>query len=335
MIRIKKKFLPSFCLFLVALMMCVSGTFSYAENEVSSLDVEYEDYSRNFDRWQTIIAEKWSQFEKLDLDSEWFTGYRLPADVYAFFEMPYEQDACCFLILGKEKALLWDTGTGIDRLRPLVEKITDLPVTVLNSHDHFDHIGGNAEFDELWCYDIDTVITHLTGGPTEEELAELKFEMQLLSTVMDLSRITVPDHIPGKVPTGTVKDGQLINLGGRILEVLYTPGHASYSIMLLDAENKLLFTGDMYYPGPLLAINEDSSFPDYVASMRKVADRAADEKIEWICCSHNYVEKGTDHLSRTADFLEDIQAGKITEYEQVDHIHCYIMDDEISLFIVQ
>jgi glyoxylase-like metal-dependent hydrolase (beta-lactamase superfamily II) len=69
--------------------------------------------------------------------------------------MPYEQDDCCFLILGKEKALLWDTGIGIDHLRPLVEKITDLPVTVLISHDHFDHIGGNAEFDEVWCYDID------------------------------------------------------------------------------------------------------------------------------------------------------------------------------------
>ena len=54
--------------------------------------------------------------------------------------MPYEQDDCCFLILGKEKALLWDTGMGIDHLRPLVEKITDLPVTVLISHDHlFSH----------------------------------------------------------------------------------------------------------------------------------------------------------------------------------------------------
>ena len=38
------------------------------------------------------------KIEKLDLDSGWFTGYRLPADVYAFFEMPYEQDDCCFLI---------------------------------------------------------------------------------------------------------------------------------------------------------------------------------------------------------------------------------------------
>ena len=205
MIRIRKKVLLSFCIFLMTLMMCVSGSFSYAE---------YEEFLQEFDQWQTIVAEKWAQFEKIDLDSEWFTVYRLPANVYAFYELPYMQDACCFLILGKEKALLWDTGIGIDHLRPLVEKITNLPVTVLISHDHFDHIGGNAEFDEVWCYDADTAVSHLTNGPTAEELEEMKIEMEILSTVMDISSITVPDHISGKAPNGTVKDGQLIDLGG-------------------------------------------------------------------------------------------------------------------------
>ncbi len=325
MIRIRKMVLLSFCIFLISLMMRVSGTFSYAENE---------DYSQEFYEWQAIVAEKWAQFEKLDLDSEWFTGYRLPANVCVFYEMPYEQDACCFLILGREKALLWDTGMGIDHLRPLVEKLTDLPVVVLNSHDDFDHIGGNAEFDEVWCYDADNAVRHLTDGPTAEEIDELQYEMQLLSTVMDISpRITVPDHIPGKAPTGTVKDGQLIDLGGRILEVLHTPGHDSSCIMLLDTENKLLFTGDMYYPGPLLVMNEDASFPDYVISMRKVAERAADEKIEWLYCSHNYMEKGSDHLSQLADFLEGIQNGKITDCEWYDDFLYYIMDEEISIFL--
>ena len=87
----------------------------------------------------------------------------------------------------------------------------------------------------------------------------------------------------------------------------------------------------MYYPGPLLAMFEDSSFPDYVISMRKVADRAADEKIEWVFCSHNYMEKGTDHLSRLADFLEGIQSGVITDSELQDSYPCYTMDDEISI----
>lgn len=265
MILIRKRAFISFSIFLLVLMMCFCRTISYADNN---------DFLQNFEKWREYIAEKWTQFEKTDLDSEWFTIFKLPANVYAFYEMPYEQDVCSFLILGKEKAILWDTGMGLAPLRPLVEKLTDLPVIVLNSHDHFDHIGGNAEFDEVWCYDNDDVIRHLTNGPTEEELEELAYEMQKLSSVMDTSCITVPDHISGKVPTGTVKDGQIIDLGERTLEVLYTPGHNSSSIMLLDTDNKILFTGDMYYPGPLLAISEDSSFSDYVISMRKAADRA-------------------------------------------------------------
>jgi len=67
MIRIRKKVLLSFCIFLMTLMMCVSGSFSYAE---------YEEFLQEFDQWQTIVAEKWAQFEKIDLDSEWFTVYR-------------------------------------------------------------------------------------------------------------------------------------------------------------------------------------------------------------------------------------------------------------------
>ena len=123
-------------------------------------------------------------------------------------------------------------------------------------------------------------------------------------------------------------------LGKRSLEVIYTPGHDSSCIMLLDHENKLLFTGDMYYPGPLLAMYEDSSFSDYVVSMRKVADLAAAEKPEWIYCSHNYnPEKGSEHLSRLADFLEGIQREEITDCEWVDGFLCYIMDDEISIYL--
>ena len=327
MISIRKIRFRSFFIFLLALVMCVCGSFSCAE------EVEY-DFQQEFDQWQAKSAKEWGQFEKLDLDSDWFTGYRLPADVYAFLEFPYEQDVCSFLILGKEKALLLDTGTGMAPLRPLVDKLTDLPLTVLNSHDHFDHIGGNAEFDEVWCYDDEATIRHLTHGPTEVELQTLAAEFESLSEVMDVSAFRVPDHIPGKAPTGTVKEGQIIDLGGRTLEVLFTPGHTHSSIMLLDSENKLLFTADTYYPGPLYAMFGDSSFPDYVVSVRKAADRAVKEKIEWVYCSHNYVKKGTDQLCRLADFLEDIQSGTIKPNETLWDDELYIMDDEISIFIV-
>ena len=53
-----------------------------------------------------------------------------------------------------------------------------------------------------------------------------------------------PFHI-----TNWIHDGSKIDLGGRVLQVISTPGHTPDSISLWDAQNKLLFTGDMYYPG--------------------------------------------------------------------------------------
>ncbi len=298
-----------------------------------SPQVESSEYiKQEYAQWQEVLTEKWSIFNKVDIDSDWFTVYELPSDVYAFYEMPYEQDVCSFLILGEEKALLWDTGIGIKEIRPLVEELTDLPITVVNSHDDFDHIGGNSEFDEVWCYDIDSAVEHLKSGPTEEEMEELAMELKSLSTYTDYD-FTAPDHIPGKAPTKTVSDGQLIDLGDRTLEILYTPGHTTSSIMLYDEKNRMLFTGDTYYPGPLYVIFENSAFSDYVISVRKAADLAVNENVEWVIGSHNYIEKGTDRLCLLADFLEDIQQGEITEYETEDYYRIYEMDEDIAVYL--
>ncbi|MCR5420456.1 MAG: MBL fold metallo-hydrolase [Lachnospiraceae bacterium] len=310
--------------FFLSFFLCACGTPAESNEDINYV----------YDEWQEMLAEKWSIFSKVEIDSNWFSVFELPSNVYAFYEMPYEQDICSYLILGKEKALLWDTGMGIEKIRPHVEELTDLPVIVLNSHDDFDHIGGNSEFDEVWCYDIDIAVQHLTSGPTEAEMKELSDEIKRIATVMDLTDIAVPDHIPGKAPTKTVKDGELINLGGRTLEIIYTPGHTASSIMLFDKENSMLFTGDTYYPGPLYVIRDDSSFSDFVISVRKAADLAESENIEWIIGSHNYIEKGTNRLSSLADFLESIQQGKITEYETEDNFRNYVMDEDISVLLL-
>jgi len=79
MIRIRKMGLFSFFAFMLSLMLCVNGSFAYAEND---------DYAQEVEEWREFLAGKWAPFEKLDLDSEWFTGYRLPANVYVFMKCP-------------------------------------------------------------------------------------------------------------------------------------------------------------------------------------------------------------------------------------------------------
>ena len=187
-----------------------------------------------------------------------------------------------------------------------MDVLTDLPVTVLNSHDHFDHIGENSYFDEVWCYNLPSAIQHLTQGPTETEQYEVLDSTKSIHPYLEFYGLTIPERISGKAPTGTVKDGQVIDLGGRKLEVIHTPGHQPSCIMLLDRENHLLFTGDMFYPGPMYCLFDDSSFPDYVKSIRKAADLAVEAGVSEVYCSHNLASVPTEDLCRFADYLEAI-----------------------------
>ena len=77
----------------------------------------------------------------------------------------------------------------------------------------------------------------------------------------------------------------------------------------------------------------DSSFPDYVSGVRRAADTAAAEGVEWVFGSHNYMEKGIGHLLRFADFVEGILSGENDAYETEDGYRCYVMDDEISVYL--
>jgi mRNA-degrading endonuclease RelE of RelBE toxin-antitoxin system len=104
--------------------------------------------------WDALPRESWSQFEKVTVKEDWFEVYKLPGNVYAIYEPGQFQEVISFLILGDKKALLWDTGMGIGDIKSCVGELTNLPVFVVNSHSHMDHIGGNWQFDEIYIYDM-------------------------------------------------------------------------------------------------------------------------------------------------------------------------------------
>lgn len=147
-----------------------------------------------------------------------------------------------YLILGQEKALLIDSGMGIGSLRAEVEKVTKLPVILINTHGHPDHAGGNAEFPPaLMC-------------PAEfdvyEKMATLEYRKQDSGPKPGGSggpggpgQPMAPLQPTGPAPV-PVEDGAVIDLGGRTVEVLYTPGHTHGSISLIDTQTASLFVGD-------------------------------------------------------------------------------------------
>ena len=110
------------------------------------------------ENWRTKLPrQEWSAFERIDDGEGWFEVYRVQPDVYAIYEPGQFEEVVSYLIVGAERTLLFDTGLGIGDIAAVVAPLTTLPVVVLNSHSHYDHIGGNHQFE--FIYGPDTAYT--------------------------------------------------------------------------------------------------------------------------------------------------------------------------------
>jgi glyoxylase-like metal-dependent hydrolase (beta-lactamase superfamily II) len=120
-----------------------------------------------------------------------------------------------------------------------------------------------------------------------------------------------------------VKDGDVIDLGGRKLEVLATPGHTPDSVSLLDRANGLLFTGDMFYAGPIYLYVPESDVPAYKKSVARYASLAP--KLKLVLPAHNFPAEKPGMLIKLANALSDIEAGK-AKYQADQDRREYLFD---------
>lgn len=151
--------------------------------------------------------------------------------------------ASIFLFLGKERALLMDTGTGIGDLKGLVESMTDLPYDVVLTHGHLDHVGGCGWFPEVYI--------------NEKELATDPFNVSLDERRWYADVIRKREHKnynydidrdirewPAKPAVKPLCDGQEFDLGGRVLTFYECPGHCPGEMVMIDPQTRILFSGD-------------------------------------------------------------------------------------------
>jgi len=249
---------------------------------------------------------QYKSLQRVDVGSDWFEVYRIRGGVFAIYEPHQFEEVISYLIVGEKRALLFDTGLGIGRISDVTERLTKLPVVAINSHTHPDHLGGNAEFTEI--YDEDTPFTRLHEQGSWDEFAR------------DAIR---PERICGKLPVGfdprayhsrpfhvthLLKDGEQIDLGGRILKVLFTPGHTPDALCLLDRANGLLFTGDTYYRGPIYLFMPETDWKAYQVSIARLAALEPDLKL--LLPSHNVPTADPKDLLRLKHAVADVNAGK-------------------------
>jgi len=272
--------------------------------------------------WEKLPRPIYATLERVETSQPWFEVYQLIDDTYAIYE-PYQfEEAIGYLVVGKKRAIIIDTGTGIGNLKQVVSELTQLPVSVVNTHAHWDHIGNDYQFEEIACYNHPDCISRLRSGVSNASLRRSIAEESLwkpLPEGFDPTTWTIPPV----EPTSLLEEGTVINLRDRSLEVIYTPGHSPGSICLLDKQNRILFTSDTFFPGPLYAFAEDVDIDDYIASIEKLKSRL--HEYDYLCSGHNDPWVKSEAISRVADGFQEIMAGK-GEYKEDNGIRRYYFD---------
>jgi len=203
-----------------------------------------------------------------ELVQDWFRVWEDQPGVWIIEEPLHSEEVKSYLVLGRERAALIDTGMGVGDIRQLVEEITPLPISVIQSHAHNDHIGGAWQFEDVGIHPSEA--DDLAAGQSAARLANW-FADSEMSGPLPSSFNPVGYSIPGKTPTRTYDNGDVVELGGRSLEVIHAPGHSRGGLVLLDRANRALYSTDVVYLRSLYLLNPDSSIPDYVATLERLS----------------------------------------------------------------
>jgi hydroxyacylglutathione hydrolase len=145
-----------------------------------------------------------------------------------------------YLVIGKKKALLIDSGLGVGNLWETVTSLTSLPVTLAVTHEHCDHAGGRDWFESYY-------LSRKDKGPIYRLLSS-KFackELLKMNKVKDGPTLTKKPHHAKRI---YLDDGFTFDLGERTIQVISVPGHTKGSVVFLDEKEHLMFTGDDVNP---------------------------------------------------------------------------------------
>jgi glyoxylase-like metal-dependent hydrolase (beta-lactamase superfamily II) len=254
---------------------------------------------------------EYKTLKRVKISDPWFEVYEPATHVFAIYEPHQDEETIAYLIVGTRRALLFDTGMGISDIKKVTAQLTTLPIIVLNSHTHDDHVGGNWQFDTV--YGMDTEFTRANAkGSRDDAQAEI-----------------TPDQICGALPPGFdahsystrpwkitsyIHDGEKIDLGGRIIEVIATPGHTPDAISLFDRGEGLLFTGDTYYPAPIWLFRPETDLNAYALSIRRLAALAPQVKL--VLGAHNIPVAQAAILPGLVAAFDQVRAGKVIAVQQ-------------------
>ncbi len=225
-------------------------------------------------------------------------------NIYGYFQIA--PDTWCitnrwqnfmYLLCGRKKAMLIDTGSGEGNIREIVEKLTDKPVFVVNTHGHFDHSGGNSCWQEVW-------MAKEAAEHAKEPFTPMHREWFMAQPW--------PDY-----EIHELTDGMVIELGEREVEVISIPAHSEGSLAFLDRNTRYLFSGDELESGQVIWFVRNEAVPlqkmaeEHRKNMEKLKARRSE--YDWIWPAHNGAPLYPDaYLQDFIELDEMVMKGEIT-----------------------
>lgn len=197
----------------------------------------------------------------------WFTVEKIDGDTFAISEYKHWEETHSYLICGTEKAILIDTGLGIANIKAIVDRLTSLPVLVVTTHVHWDHIGGHKYFSSIAVHEA------------EKDWLSLQFpiplqvvKQNLTSQPCDFPEDFILDdyQIFKGMPQIILHDKDCFTLGNRIITVIHTPGHSPGHCCFYEPERRYLYSGDLIYKGCLDAFYPSTDPQQFWESVRKI-----------------------------------------------------------------
>ena len=257
----------------------------------------------------------YSKLRKLESNQSWFEVYKIEPNVYVFYEPGQFEEVISYLVVGKKKAALIDTGCGIGNMKKLVEEFTQLSTMVVNTHSHYDHVAQNHMFSEVAIFDAQNSRQVAKNGYSKMEMAHLLAKGMLWKPLpKDFDAQTY--YVRPFAVSWWLKDGDVIELGDRNLEVIHTPGHSPDSICLLDRDAKLLWTGDTFYSGAIYLHLPGSDLATFINSYEKMISLST--LYEKLMPSHNEPWVNKAILQEVMKATQDIVAGKGKYTEDIE-----------------
>jgi len=197
----------------------------------------------------------------------WFTIEQIDRDTFSISEYKHWEEIHCYLLCGEKYAVLIDTGLGVSNIRKIVDSLTELPVVAVTTHVHWDHIGGHKYFDNIAVHEA------------EKDWLSVRFPIPLQVVKNNLTRL--PCDFPRDfdinayqifqgMPQRILHDGNFLNLGGREIQVIHTPGHSPGHCCFYEPERNYLYSGDLIYKGSLDAFYPTTDPHLFYQSIRRI-----------------------------------------------------------------